>query len=578
VTVDNRPPSVTVNQAVGQADPAGVLPILFDVIFSEPVTGFTSADITMGGTAGDVAFAVEGAGAQYVIRVTSVGAPGTLIPTVPANAAQDAVGNGNTASTSTDNVVRFDPTVGEICNLAEITIMFSSQNGRFVVPQNSTKPVPLTITSKTNCPENTLRVEYLLDGVSIGQSSTPPYAVTIPNVLDLPGGEHVVTARATSTSTPPVIVVTQKSFTVVRRDTAQSPSGIPSDPFTVLDEDGDTWLSTETNVETGGSFVVGVTAWGGSGAKGEDLGPITIALESPDDPTVHVEVVAPRELILEGESGSLIVRLADDPATLFGPDEAALLAPEPPGGLVGKGHYVEVSVIFSTDGGLTFDEIDNERLAANPIHFTLTGIEVSPSTTASLYAHPTMVDNPGTGITIFVEAGEWTKDHATDVQFLDGRVEAGLIALSLFAPFNEAAPMISVTPNGHNFGQVTVGESREAAFTVRNTGSGTLSGTVTVPAPFSVVGGASYNLGAGQESTIRIRFAPQAAGAVSELAAFTGGGGTTILLTGTAVAGGVQCAAGPAASITPDPADLLLLLIIAAGLLMSRRGRARRAR
>ena len=43
--------SVTVNQAAGQADPTRVSPINFTVQFNPTVTGFTSTDVTLSGTA-----------------------------------------------------------------------------------------------------------------------------------------------------------------------------------------------------------------------------------------------------------------------------------------------------------------------------------------------------------------------------------------------------------------------------------------------------------------------------------------------------------------------------------------------
>ena len=44
-------PTVTINQAAGQADPTNASPINFTVVFSEPVTDFATGDVTLGGTA-----------------------------------------------------------------------------------------------------------------------------------------------------------------------------------------------------------------------------------------------------------------------------------------------------------------------------------------------------------------------------------------------------------------------------------------------------------------------------------------------------------------------------------------------
>src|SRR5256884_4277942 len=52
VTFDPTPPTVTINQAAGQADPTSTAPITFTAVFSEPVSGFTGSDVVIGGTAG----------------------------------------------------------------------------------------------------------------------------------------------------------------------------------------------------------------------------------------------------------------------------------------------------------------------------------------------------------------------------------------------------------------------------------------------------------------------------------------------------------------------------------------------
>src|SRR2546429_4004190 len=52
VTFDPTPPTVTINQAAGQADPTSTAPITFTAVFSESVSGFTGSDVVIGGTAG----------------------------------------------------------------------------------------------------------------------------------------------------------------------------------------------------------------------------------------------------------------------------------------------------------------------------------------------------------------------------------------------------------------------------------------------------------------------------------------------------------------------------------------------
>src|SRR6185437_9003219 len=121
VTYDTTGPTVTINQAAGQADPTNVSPIHFTAVFSEPVTGFTGSDVSLSGTAGATTASVSQSGpldgTTYDIAVSGMTSDGTVIASIPAgsnppssNGAQDAAGNGNQASTSTDHTVTYDTT------------------------------------------------------------------------------------------------------------------------------------------------------------------------------------------------------------------------------------------------------------------------------------------------------------------------------------------------------------------------------------------------------------------------------------------------------------------------------------
>jgi len=114
VTFDNVAPSVTINQAATLGDPTNASTVNFTVVFSEAVTGFTTGDVLLTGTAGATTAVVSGSGTTYNVAVSGMTQPGTVTVTVPAGVATDAAGNTNTASTSTDNSVMFDnidPTV-----------------------------------------------------------------------------------------------------------------------------------------------------------------------------------------------------------------------------------------------------------------------------------------------------------------------------------------------------------------------------------------------------------------------------------------------------------------------------------
>ncbi len=112
--VDLTPPTVTIDQGGLQADPTGVSPIVFDVVFSEPVSGFVGSDVTLSGTAGATTALVAGTGAMYTVSVSGMTQDGTVIAAVDAGAAFDGGGNPSVASTSTDNQVTFDFDEGDV--------------------------------------------------------------------------------------------------------------------------------------------------------------------------------------------------------------------------------------------------------------------------------------------------------------------------------------------------------------------------------------------------------------------------------------------------------------------------------
>jgi hypothetical protein len=109
---DTTAPSVTINEAAAQADPTGVSPINFTVVFSEPVSGFATGDVTISGTAGGGGSrvgTVSGSGTTYNVAVTGMTTGGTIIASIAAAVATDAAGNANTASTTSDNTVTWAP-------------------------------------------------------------------------------------------------------------------------------------------------------------------------------------------------------------------------------------------------------------------------------------------------------------------------------------------------------------------------------------------------------------------------------------------------------------------------------------
>src|SRR5207302_1866389 len=113
VTVSNdiTRPTVTINQAAGQADPTSASRSDVRRVGSEPGSGFTGTDVTIGGTAGGTkTVTVSGGPSTYTVAVSGMTTSCTVIATIAAGVSQDATRNLILSSNSTDNTVTFDTT------------------------------------------------------------------------------------------------------------------------------------------------------------------------------------------------------------------------------------------------------------------------------------------------------------------------------------------------------------------------------------------------------------------------------------------------------------------------------------
>lgn len=180
VLVDGVVPTVTINQAAGQADPTNASPINFTVVFSEAVTGFINTDVSLSSTAGAVSATVTPSGPNdgttYTVAVSGMTIEGTVSASIAANMATDAAGNGNTASTSTDNTVAFI-----LCTTTEITSGPGAQSAN----ECSATLVSFSVTAVGD----NLSYEWKVDGNTVGTNA----ATLSYNPSGLAAGAHTVT-------------------------------------------------------------------------------------------------------------------------------------------------------------------------------------------------------------------------------------------------------------------------------------------------------------------------------------------------------------------------------------------------
>jgi hypothetical protein len=115
-------------------------------------------------------------------------------------------------------------------------------------------------------------------------------------------------------------------------------------------------------------------------------------------------------------------------------------------------------------------------------------------------------------------------NQGTEFSFNTPSVSGGTSLLwTLVGP--PSPPAISVTPPSQDFGTVAVDSSTDRSFTVQNTGGGTLSGSASIAAPYAVISGGSFSLGAGASQQVTVRFTPTAPGSAAGNVSFTSNAG-----------------------------------------------------
>jgi hypothetical protein len=174
VSFDSTAPTTTISHASGQDDPTAASPINFAVVFSEPVTGFGSADVTVGGTAGATTVEVTGSGVSYNVAVSGMTDGGTVTASVAEGAATDAAGNASTASD--EGVVTYTVTPPAVLSITSIDPnLIASCICPYAIVVTGTGFVPgmsLTFTGGSGPVPSASNIVVTADGTSLTASLT----------------------------------------------------------------------------------------------------------------------------------------------------------------------------------------------------------------------------------------------------------------------------------------------------------------------------------------------------------------------------------------------------------------------
>lgn len=180
------------------------------------------------------------------------------------------------------------------------------------------------------------------------------------------------------------------------------------------------------------------------------------------------------------------------------------------------------SVLGSQSVTLAWDPVTNANVASYKIYY---------GSASGNYTNVTSVGNV-TNATISGLTEGTTYYFATTT--LDAAGLESVYSSELAYTVPNGVPGLLVTPGNLVYGTLLVGTSATNIFRIQNVGTGTLSGSATVSAPFSIVSGGSYNLGAGQTQAVLVAFSPGAATNYNQSVSFSGGTGTNVTVNGSA--------------------------------------------
>ena len=259
--VDNTAPTVTISDVPATSD----APFTATFTFPEAVTGFAVGDITLGNATAS-SFTVTST-TVYRALVTPRAA-GAVTVDVPANAAQDAAGNGNTAATRASSTYTGSATRGVTVSATVLTVN-EGTTGTYTVVLNSQPTASVTVTpSRTGSSDVTfspptltftastwdtvqqVTVTAAQDSDAVDDSATISHAVTGGDYVGVTVESVVVTVDddETADSTAPRVA------SIVRETPTSSPTNADSLTWRV------TFSEAVSNVDAADFVVSGTTA------------------------------------------------------------------------------------------------------------------------------------------------------------------------------------------------------------------------------------------------------------------------------------------------------------------------------
>ena len=246
--VDNTAPSVTISGVPASSD----APFRATFTFPEAVTGFAVGDITLGNATAS-SFTVTST-TVYRALVTPTAA-GAVTVDVPANAAQDAAGNGNTAATRASSAYTGSATRGVTVSATVLTVTEGS-TGAYTVVLDSQPTANVTVTPSRTGSSDVTFSPATLTFTALNWNTVQPVTVTAAQdsdaVDDSATISHAVTGGDYAGVTVESVVVT-----VNDDESVDTVPGVPTDLSASSGGNTRINLSWTAPGDDGGSPIIG---------------------------------------------------------------------------------------------------------------------------------------------------------------------------------------------------------------------------------------------------------------------------------------------------------------------------------
>ena len=218
--VDNTAPTVTISGVPASSD----APFRATFTFSEAVTGFAVGDITLGNATAS-SFTVTST-TVYTALVTPT-ATGAVTVDVPANAAQDAAGNGNTAATRASSAYTGSATRGVTVSATVLTVTEGS-TGAYTVVLDSQPTANVTVTPSRTGSSDVTFSPATLTFTALNWNTVQPVTVTAAQDSDAVDDSATISHAVTGGD---YVGVTVESVVVTVNDdeSVDTVPGVPTD-------------------------------------------------------------------------------------------------------------------------------------------------------------------------------------------------------------------------------------------------------------------------------------------------------------------------------------------------------------